>query len=332
MIKLVIASVAKRSSWITVSLALLALAIGLLAAEPSAAKGLRKINVRAGSIVDLGLLTSKYTDPRRVVVWVPTGYRPNGPKYAVLYMHDGQNLFDRKAAGYGMEWEIDETLDWLIREKKVRPTIVVGIWNTPKRLREYVPSKAFEYLPPKYMDRVRGLYQGDPLSDGYLKFIVNELRPTIDRKFNVKTDRANTAIMGSSMGALISLYAIDEYPDIFGGAGMMSTHWPLFLPAEGAKDISDEEYEVVSSAFERYLAPALPDPKTHKLYFDHGDETLDALYARYQKRMGAVVERRGYRQDVNWMSRSFPGQKHNEVSWSSRVEIPLEFLLPPTGR
>jgi pimeloyl-ACP methyl ester carboxylesterase len=264
-----------------------------------------------------------------VVVWLPDGYKPHGPKYAVLYMHDGQNLFDKATAGYGMEWEIDEHLSALITARKVRPTIVVGIWNTPKRLREYVPSKAFASLPPSYMERVRGLYQGDPLSDGYLEFIVRELRPMIDRKFNVKTDRADTVIMGSSMGALISLYAIDEYPQIFGSAGMMSTHWPLFLPANGAKSITDEEYEIVSSAFERYLRPGLPDAASHKLYFDHGSETLDALYARYQTRIDTIVAGRGYTQDVNWMSRSFPGQAHNEISWASRIDIPLQFLLAP---
>ena len=107
------------------------------------------------------------------------------------------------------------TLDRLIREKKVRPTIVVGIWNTPKRLQEYVPSKAFTALPADYRGAVAALYGGEPLSDGYLKFLVRELRPMIDRRFNVKTDRANTAIMGSSMGSLISLYAIDEYPQDF---------------------------------------------------------------------------------------------------------------------
>jgi hypothetical protein len=296
----------------------------LLAVTPAAAQ-----RVSVGTIIDLGVVQSKFSDPRKVVVWLPTGYKPNGPKYAVLYMHDGQNLFDKAAAGYGMEWQIDETLERLIREKKVRPTIVVGIWNTPKRLREYVPSKAFEHLPPQYMDRVRGLYGGEPLSDGYLRFIVDELKPTIDKRFRVKTDRANTAIMGSSMGALISLYAIDEFPNVFGAAGMMSTHWPLFLPTEGHKSISDEEYEVVSSAFERYLVPSLPDPKSHRLYFDHGSETLDAAYARYQNRIDAVVERRGYRRDLNWISRNFPGQAHNEISWASRVEIPLQFLLPP---
>ena len=110
---------------------------------------------------------------------------------------------------------------------------------------------------------------------------------------------------------------------------MVSTHLPLFLPAEDGS-ITGEEYEVVSSAFERYLAPALPSPKSHKLYFDHGSETLDATYARYQQRIDAIVARRGYRQGVNWISRNFPGQAHNEVSWASRVDIPLRFLLPPS--
>jgi enterochelin esterase-like enzyme len=301
----------------------------VLGAPPAlAADPLGPVHVSAGTVVDLGVLKSRYADPRRVVVWLPSGYRPHGPKSAVLYMHDGQNLFDKATAGYGMEWEIDEHLDALIREGKVRPTIVVGIWNTPKRLQEYVPSKAFNGLPPEYRQKIRALYGGDPLSDGYLKFIVRELKPMIDRRFNVKTDRANTAIMGSSMGSLISLYAIDEYPRVFGAAGMMSTHWPLFMTPDG-KSVGDAEYEVVSSAFERYLAPALPDPRTHKLYFDHGSETLDAIYARYQDRVDAVVARRGYKQGVNWMTRSFPGQKHNEISWASRVAIPLQFLLTP---
>ena len=301
----------------------LVVALLLIFAAPAAAK------VGVGRLFDFGTVQSKYSDPRRVTVWLPSSYKPGGPRHAVLYMHDGQNLFDPETGYGGMEWKVDETLDRLIREKKVRPTIVVGIWNTPKRLREYVPSKAFAHLPPQYMDRVRGLYGGDPLSDGYLQFIVRELKPRIDRQFRVKSDRANTAIMGSSMGALISLHAIDEYPQVFGAAGMVSTHWPLFLPADGGKAINDEEYEVVSSAFERYLAPALPNPKTHRLYFDHGSETLDAIYARYQKRIDAIVAKRGYRQGVNWISRNFPGQAHNEKSWASRVEIPLRFLLPP---
>jgi len=306
---------------------LFAILLAMFVATPAfAGDGTGPVHVSAGTIVDLGVLRSRYADPRRVVVWLPPGYSRRGQKYSVLYMHDGQNLFDKATAGYGMEWEIDEHLSRLIAEKKVRPTIVVGIWNTPKRLQEYVPSKAFNGLPPEYRAKVRALYGGDPLADGYLKFIVRELRPMIDRKFNVKTDRPNTAIMGSSMGALISLYAIDEYPQIFGAAGMMSTHWPLVINPDG-KPVSQEDYDVVSATFERYLAPALPSPSTHRLYFDHGTETLDAIYKQYQDRVDTVVAKRGYRQGVNWLTRNYPGQKHNEISWASRVDVPLTFLL-----
>jgi len=301
----------------------------LLLLAPSAAvagDGTGPVHVSSGTVVDLGIVKSRYADPRRVVVWLPPHYSERGPKHAVLYMHDGQNLFDDQTAGYGHEWQIDEHLSKLMADKRVRPTIVVGIWNTPKRLQEYVPSKAFASLPADYRGKVKALYGGDPLSDGYLKFIVQELRPIIDRKFDVKTDRADTFIMGSSMGGLISLYAIDEYPQIFGGAGMVSTHWPLVINPDG-KPLSDEDYEVVSATFERYLAPALPNPRNHRLYFDYGSETLDAAYARYQARVDKVVARRGYTQGKNWLTKSFPGQKHNEVSWASRVDIPLTLLL-----
>ena len=303
---------------------LVALLMGL--AVPAAAEPLRKVHVNAGSIVDLGVMKSKFTDPRRVVVWLPPRYSARGPKYAVLYMHDGQNLFDKATAGYGMEWEIDEHLSKLIADKKVRPTIVVGIWNTPKRLQEYVPSKAFTTLPADYRAKVKALYGGDPLSDGYLKFIVTELRPMIDKRFNVRTDRANTVIMGSSMGSLISLYAIDEYPKIFGAAGMMSTHWPLVINPDGTA-VSQQDYEIVSATFERYLTPALPSPATHRLYFDHGTATLDAAYAPYQQRMDQAMQQAGYRNGVNWVSREFPGADHSEKSWRKRVEVPLRFLL-----
>lgn len=300
----------------------------LLVAAPAMAEPNGVPAVSAGRIVDLGVLTSATAEPRRVVVWLPSTYRPRGRPHAVLYMHDGQNLFDKATAGYGAEWQVDEVLDRLIRAGQARPTIVVGIWNTPRRMREYVPSKAFAKLPPAYMDRVRALYGGDPLSDGYLNFIVTELKPMIDRRFNVRRDRANTAIMGSSMGGLISLYATAEYPRIFGAAGMVSTHWPLFRPAEGEK-LSAEELDVVATAFESYLRPALPGPRNHRLYFDHGTETLDAHYAAYQARIDRLVAARGYRQGVTMISRNFPGQRHDERSWASRVDVPLRFLLRP---
>lgn len=304
---------------------LLLFASSAFAADPS---GL--VHVSTGSIVDLGLLNSSYVQPRRVVVWLPPAYSNHGAKYAVLYMHDGQNLFDKSTAGYGMSWEVAQHLSKLIDEHKVRPTIVVGIWNTSKRLQEYMPAKVFRALAPHYQEEVRALYGGNPLSDEYLRFIVRELRPLIDRRFNVKTDSADTVIMGSSMGGLISLYAVDEYPRVFGAAGIMSPHWPLLLKPQG-QSISQDEFEAVVSAFESYLAADLPDPASHRLYFDHGDQTLDALYAPYQARVDKLVGRRGFVKGVNWLSLSFPGQNHSEVSWSSRLDTPLEFLLFPSS-
>jgi predicted alpha/beta superfamily hydrolase len=192
-------------------------------------------------------------------------------------------------------------------------------------MQDYVPAKAIASLPRQYVSRASTLYGGGPLSDGYLKFIVRELKPQIDQRYNVATDRSNTAIMGSSMGGLISLYAINEYPDVFGAAGMVSTRWPLF----NGSPISNADYEIISTAFARYLRASLPGPQGHRLYFDHGIETSNPIYARYQASVDRVVEARGYRRNVNWVSRNFSGAAHHEDSWAARVEIPLRFLLPP---
>lgn len=274
---------------------------------------------------------SRWADARNVTVWLPPGYEPDGRPYAVLYMHDGQNLFD-PATGYGgKEWGVDEAAAKLIAEGGLRRAIIVGIWNTPKRLREYVPAKAFDRLPARYMDRVRGLYGGEPLSDDYLKFIVRELKPFIDRSYNVTAGRDSTAIMGSSMGGLISLYALTEYPAVFGRAGCVSTHWPLLLPPEG-QTLSDADLDAVAGAFEGYLRAALPRPGLHRIWFDHGSETLDRHYAAYQARIDRLVAARGWRRGRDYESRNFPGAPHNEDAWRARVHLPLLFLLGSGAR
>jgi hypothetical protein len=269
---------------------------------------------------------SAHVDPRHVSVWLPADYDPKGAPYDVLYMHDGQNLFDPATSYTKVDWGVDEAATKLMGEGAIRRTIVVGIWNTPKRLREYVPAKAFDRLPARYLDRVRGLYQGAPLSDGYLRFIVRELKPYVETRYNVASGPAHTAIMGSSMGGLISLYAIAEYPNIFGAAGCLSTHWPLLLPPEG-QELSDADVNTVATAFQGYLKSALPRPGRHRIYFDHGSETLDRHYARYQARIDRLFADRGWRQGRDLISRNFPGAAHNEQAWRARVDVPLGFLL-----
>ena len=252
---------------------------------------------------------SKLVDTRNVDVWLPAGYSKN-KKYAVLYMHDGQNLFNPKESYIGVDWGVDEAMTRLISEGKARDTIVVGIWNTPKRIPEYAPQKAYDLVNRKGIKQSSLARAEERLSDKYLKFIVTELKPFIDKNYSTRANRDNTFIMGSSMGGLISLYAISEYPGVFGGAGCVSTHFPL---SEGV--------------MLEYMKKFLPSTKTHKIYFDYGTETLDATYEPFQKQADTIMKKKGYRQDKNWMTRKFTGEEHSERAWRKRVHIPLEFLL-----
>lgn len=257
-------------------------------------------------------LVSRLVDPRNVDIWLPPSYthHRSAARYPIVYMHDGQNLFDANASFIGVDWGVHQTVLRLISEKRAREAIVVGIWNTPKRIPEYLPQKPFErLLGPMAQDELRQAY-GDPISDDYLGFIVGELKPMIDSTYRTLPDRENTFIMGSSMGGLVSAYAICEYPEVFCGAGCLSTHWPV-----GDGIVID------------YLKTALPDPATHKLYFDYGTETLDAAYEPYQIKADAVMKAAGYVNGENWITRKFPGEEHSERAWRKRVEVPLEFLL-----
>ncbi len=264
-----------------------------------------------GRVVPYKAFQSKFVDAREVDVWLPPGYDQNSSaKYPVLYMHDGQNLFDPHLSYTRVAWGVDEAISHLASEGKIRPAIVVGIWNTPKRFGEYMPQKA---VSATNIGQLAGLpfpVHDDIVSDNYLKFIVEELKPFIDAHYRTQPGRADTFVMGSSMGGLISAYAISEYPQVFGGAACLSTHWPI---ADGA---------VVT-----YLKSHLPDPKTHKLYFDHGTATLDAQYAPYQERMDAAMRAAGYTEGKNWLSKTYPGADHSERSWNARIDVPLQFLL-----
>jgi predicted alpha/beta superfamily hydrolase len=254
---------------------------------------------------------SRYVDFRNVDVWLPPGYEGSAARHPVLYMHDGQNIFDHPASYGGESWRVDQAMRRLIQEGKVREAIVVGIWNTPLRWREYMPQKPYEAPAlQKHHPFILERAGGPPLSDAYLRFLVEELKPFIDKTYHTFRDQGNTFVMGSSMGGLISLYAISEYPQVFGGAGCVSTHW-----AAGREDLVDE------------IARHLPDPSRHKLYFDFGTETLDAEYETYQRRMDEHLRRAGYREKGNWVTLKFEGAEHSERSWRERVHLPLEFLL-----
>jgi enterochelin esterase-like enzyme len=234
-------------------------------------------------------------------------------------MHDGQMLFDARTTWNKKAWNVQDTVQRLINERRIPDTLVVGVWNNGKyRHSEYFPQKYLPLMPEALRQKLiaEGL-QGQPQSDAYLRFLVEELKPAIDARYATRPEAASTFLMGSSMGGLISVYALNEYPAVFGGAAGLSTHWVGIFKPNAA---------IPLAAF-KYLQAQLADPATHRLYQDHGTTELDALYAPYQVVVNDLVRERGYVDGQNFETRVFEGTGHNENDWSARLHIPLLFLL-----
>jgi enterochelin esterase-like enzyme len=283
------------------------------------------VSVTTGKVERIEKFKSQFVDARNVDVWLPEGYSAS-EKYAVLYMHDGQMLFDPASTWNKQAWEVDSIAGQLISENKIQKCIIVGIWNNDKKRHpEYFPQKvyaAFSAAQKKFISDIlikRGKIDTEfnPISDNYLKFIVKELKPYIDRTYATYSDRKHTFISGSSMGGLISLYAICEYPKVFGGAACLSTHWT---------GIYQNDDNPIPDAIISYLKKNLPNPKNHKIYFDYGDQTLDSLYRPWQEKVDVVLEAKGF-STPTWKTQFFAGKDHSEQSWRERLHVPLAFLL-----
>ncbi len=213
---------------------------------------------------------------RPIVVYLPPSYaRTVRKRYPVLYMHDGQNLFDATTSFVGIEWGVDETMEQLSHEGI--EAIVVGIWNTPQRMAEYCPF-------PQWFEG-RG--------EAYLDFLVHTVKPLVDHTYRTRREREHTGIFGSSMGGLISLYAFFTRPQVFGFVGAMS---PAFWVGNGAI------HALVRAR------PCVPG----RIYIDHGTEEYNPQRMRevlIEKgyRLGAtlryVTERGGQHHESAWARR-----------------------------
>lgn len=286
----------------------------------------QKPEVSSGKIKRHADFSSAFVQKRNIDVWLPEDYTKK-KKYGVIYMHDGQMLFDSTNTWNNQEWKVDETLTDLMKEKRIQEVIIVGIWNNQNlRHAEYFPEKVFQDIKSKaagggekakvYSD-VMTLFQGEIYSDEYLKFIVEELKPFIDKKYSTKKDAKNTFMVGSSMGGLVSLYALCKYPETFGGVACLSTHWPGVL-------VSAED--IVANEIADYFDRSIPSPSAHKIYMDMGTMTLDSVYEPYQVRINKVMEEHGYDHSL-WISKVFEGAEHSERSWGARLDEPMVFLL-----
>jgi len=268
---------------------------------------------------------TSWLSARPLDIWLPRTY-DGKRKHAVLYMYDAQMLFDAKVTWNHQEWRVDEVLDSLIAAKTILPTIVVGLHNGGMmRNFEYFPQKPFNTLKSKFSDSTMAdiamRYGSDSTfpvqSDKYLQYMVEGVKPLVDSTFAVYTDKSATAVAGSSMGGLMSMYAIGEYPEVFGTALCMSTHWPGgFAPNEE-----------IPNAFEAYVAEYLRPERVGKIYFDYGTETLDGMYEPFQNQINEVLLNNGFESEKNWTTQKFPGAAHDEKSWAKRLHIPFTFAF-----
>jgi enterochelin esterase-like enzyme len=286
----------------------------------------QQAKVSSGTIQHFEKFASAYVAARSVDVWLPEGYS-NKKKYAVLYMHDGQMLFDSNTTWNHADWQVDETVSRLLKNHLIKNCIVVGIYNTGEmRHADYLPQQPFEALTPAQQDTLysnrrsngQSVFNGHKIqSDKYLLFLVKELKPFIDSSFSTLPQQQHTFIAGSSMGGLISLYAICQYPDVFGGAACLSTHWT---------GIFQLEHNPFPAAMLKYLQTHLPSSQNHKIYFDHGTATLDTLYPAFQQQADWLMKQKGFKAK-NWKTIIYTGKDHSEKAWAERFNVPLKFLL-----
>lgn len=279
-----------------------------------------------GKVEKIENFKSKYVKKRNVEVYLPATYFANPKqKFPVLYMNDGQNVFNPETSMNHVAWEADATADKLIGKKAVKPMIIVAVWNgEDTRITEYFPEKAaanFSTADKAAVSKAMkqfGVKDEKLLGDEYLQFLVEELKPYIDKKYRTLTDASNTAICGSSMGGLISMYAICEYPEVFGEAACLSTHWPILMNNDNMEP---------SMAIKQYVWEHLPDPRTHKLYFDYGTVTLDQYYEVHQRMIDDMLRKKGYFENKNWLTVKAEKAPHTEKAWQERFDKVLAFLF-----
>lgn len=264
--------------------------------------------VRAGTTVDVyphfgtqsgALVTiSNFASPqlgnsRSLVVYLPPSYSENPLKrYPVLYMHDGQNLFNAATSAFGVEWRVDETLNAAVPAGQLDEFIVVGINNTANRIWEYTPCCDADF--------------GGGGANVYERFLIDTVKPHIDQTFRTLPSAANTAIMGSSLGGLLSCYIARRNPAVFSKAGCMSS-----------------SFWWNAQAFTAQVEQSTAHPAV-RFYLDAG--TVNDGLAE-TSRMDAALRADGYVPGADLLFVTATGASHNEASWAARVATPLAWLF-----
>ena len=236
---------------------------------------------------------------RPVSVFVPPGYDLEGHRrYPVLYLHDGQNLFDAATAFAGVPWAADEVAEREARRHAADAVIVVGVGNSPDRLREYGPRRG-------------GPEAADDLSEAYGRFLVEELKPSIDAAYRTAAGPEATGVGGSSMGGLVSLHLCRRYPGVFGRCAALSPS--LWWDRE---------------AFLRAAPAAGVWPRDCRLWLDTGDREGAGQVAG-ARRLARALAAAGRVGGIEYAYREVAGGTHDEAAWHARFDGVVRFLFPP---
>ena len=249
-------------------------------------------------LVHVPSFASSFLTPRRDLwVYLPPGYDSSPERrYPVLYMHDGQNLFDGSLAAFGVAWEVDEAADAGILAGQIEPLIIVGIESTSDRMSEYTPVVDSEY--------------GGGNASNYGRFLVEELKPYIDAQYRTRTGPDDTGLAGSSLGGLVSLYLGLEHPDVFRRLGVVS---PSVWWAD--KDIIDRV-----TAIEAKL-PLF-------VWLDIGTAEGSGTAVGNTRELRDALVDEGWGLEVDLIYREYNGAQHNEASWAERFPEILRALFP----
>lgn len=276
-----------------------------------------------GHFLDYAGIKASGLPDQKLTIWLPPGYESSTRRYRVLYMHDGHNLFDLAKSNFNKVWRADKAMLAVARRTRTEPHIIVGIWAPGvDRYRQYLPRPIYDAASPALRAQMDRLAGGPIVSDSYLHWIANGLKPWVDAHFRTLTGPHDTMIAGSSMGGLMSCYAFMARPDIFGQAACVSSHWPSVDPREA--EATNSELQILLA---NWFRQSLGVPGARRLWMDHGTATLDAFYAPYQAMVDTQVRANGWQEGRDFESRVYDGAEHDEDAWAARLPEIFGWLL-----
>jgi enterochelin esterase-like enzyme len=263
--------------------------------------------------------------PRELFAWRPDGVDRDRP-LPVLYVQDGQNLFDARRVPFGAAWEIDASLSRLIDAGRIPPIMAVGVACSSDRFLEYAPALILNRAPVPARDAVETAWGGSAQSSAYAELVVHRIKPFVDAAFATLPGAATTFVAGASMGGVAAIELLARHPDVFAGAAALSAHLSL-LPVDETETMPEGFADQMAAAVGAFALADLPAAGRHRLWLDRSELDIDRFYGPSHRALIEAMIILGYQLDQDLAVHNFPGVGHNEAAWRDRLDEALAFLL-----